>query len=325
MSFWRQFSGGLGALMNRQAADQEIAEEVSHYLDEATAAFEERGLPPEAARLAARKELGNVTSLREEVRGYGWENMIETFLGVLRHATRWLLANPGFTAVSLIVLALGIGATTAIFSILNGILLKPLPYPHSEQLISLRHTAPGVGIDDLNMATSAYLTYREEGRAFQNVAMFTGGSWAVTGLGQPEHVQGRVVTHDFLDTLRNRPELGRQFTVADENSDGERTVMLTDGVWRSKFGGDRAAIGRHILLDGAPWTIIGVLPPSFEFMDRKISLLVPFRFKRAEVYLLGFCCDGIARLKPGVTLAQANADVARMLPLAAERFPMNPG
>jgi len=325
MSLWRQFSGGLQALVKRQTADQEITDEISHYLDEATAAFVARGLSPDAARRAAQKELGNVTSLRQEVRGYGWENRIETFLADLRHAARWLLANRGFTAVSLIVLALGIGATTAIFSIVEGVLLKPLPYPHSEQLVSLRHTAPGVGIPDLNMSTSVYLTYREEGRVFQNVALSTGGSWAVTGLGEPEKVPGRVVSHDFLDTLRIQPELGRQFTAADENPDGERTVMLTDGFWRSKFGGDRAALGRHIVLDGTPWTIVGVLPPSFEFMDRKISLLVPFRFRRADVTVLGFCCDGIARLKPGVTLAQANADAARVLPLATEKFPMNPG
>jgi predicted permease len=325
MSFWRQFRGGIHALVNRQAADRDLTDEVSHYLDEATAALVARGAPPEAARLAAQKELGNVTTLRQEVRAYGWENRIETFLADLRHAARWLIAKPGFTAVSLIMLGLGIGATTAIFSIVDGVLLKPLPYPHSEQLVALRHTAPGVGIPDLNIATSVYLTYGEEGRVFQNVAMSTGGSWAVTGLGQPERVQGRVVSHDFLNTLRVQPELGRQFTAADENPDGERTVMLTDGFWRSKFGGDRSAIGRHIVLDGAPWTIIGVLPPSFEFMDRKISLLKPFRFRRAEVTALGFCCDGIARLKPGVTLAQANADAARILPLTVEKFPMNPG
>lgn len=325
MSFWRQLSAGLGALVNRQAADQDITDEVSHYLEEATGAFVARGLSPEAARRAAQRELGNVTSLREEVRGYGWENMIETFFADLRHAARWLIANRGFTAVSLIVLGLGIGATTAIFSIVEGVLLKPLPYPHSEQLVALRHTAPGVGIADLDISTSVYLTYRDEGHVFQNVAISTGGSWAITGLGEPEKAAGRVVSHDFLNTLRVQPEVGRQFTAADENPDGERTVMLTDGYWRSKFGGDRAAIGRHIVLDGTPWTIIGVLPPSFEFMDQKISLLVPFRFRRADVTALGFCCDGIARLKPGVTLAQANADAARILPLTVEKFPMNPG
>ncbi|HVV46889.1 MAG TPA: ABC transporter permease, partial [Bryobacteraceae bacterium] len=325
MSLWRQFSGGLRALVCRQTADREIEDEVSHYLDEATAAYIARGLSPEGARRAAQKELGNVTSLRQEVRSYGWENAIETFLADLRHAVRWLLANRGFTGVSLIVLALGIGAITAIFSIVEGVLLKPLPYPHSEQLVALRHTAPGVGIPDLNIATSVYLTYREESRVFQNIAISTGASWAVTGLGEPEKATGRVVSRDFLNTLRVQPELGRQFTAADENPDGERTVMLTDGYWRSKFGGDRGAIGRHIVLDGTPWTIIGVLPPSFAFMDQKISLLVPFRFRRADVTALGFCCDGIARLKPGVTLAQANADAARILPLTVEKFPMNPG
>jgi putative ABC transport system permease protein len=325
MSFWRQLTHGVRALINRRAADREITDEINHYVEEATAAFMAQGLSPEDARLAARRDLGSATAVRQQVQGYGWENLIDTFFADLRYAARRLRGNPGFTAVNVLVLALGIGASAAIFSVIDGVLLKPLPYPRSEQLVALWHTAPGINIKDLNMAASLYLTYSEENRVFQNVAMWTGDSWTVTGQAEPEQVPGLSVSDRFLGTLGIRPALGRGFTISDEDPENERTVMLGDGYWRSRFGGSRGVLGRRILLDGNAYTVIGVLPPSFQFMDWKISLLAPFRFRRAEIYLIGFCCQGLARLKPGVTLAQANADITRMLPIAAEKFPMNPG
>jgi predicted permease len=325
MSLWRQCTRGVRVLGNRRAANQEIADEVSHYLEEATATFVARGLSPEDARRAARRELGSATAVRQQMREYGWENLIDTFFADVRYAARRLRGNPGFTTVSVLVLALGIGASTAMFSVIDGVLLKPLPYPHSEQLVKLLHTAPGIHIKDLNMAASLYFTYSEENRAFQNVAMWTGDSWTVTGLAEPEQVPGLSVSNRFLATLGVQPALGRGFTRSDENPDNERTVMLADGYWRSRFGGNRSVLGRRILLDGTAYTVIGVLPPSFQFMDWKISLLAPFRLRRAEINLISFCCQGIARLKPGVTLAHANADIARMLPMAPEKFRMNPG
>ncbi len=325
MSLWRQFTRGARGLGNKRAADQEIADEVSHYLEEATAAFMARGFSPEDARRAAQRDLGSATAVRQQVREYGWENLIDTFIADMRYAARRLRRNPGFTLVSVLVLALGIGASAAIFSVLEGVLLKPLPYPHSERLVELLHTAPGINIKDLNMATSLYLTYSEENRVFQNVAMWTGDAWTVTGLDEPEQVPGLTVSNRFFATLGVQPVLGRGFTASDEDPENERTVMLADGYWRSRFGGNRAVLGKRILLDGNAYTVIGVLPAAFRFMDRKISLVAPFRFRRAEIYLIGFCCQGLARLKPGVTLAQANADVARMLPIAAKDFPMNPG
>jgi predicted permease len=325
MSLWRQFTRGVRVLGNRTAADRDIADEVSHYLEEATASFVSRGLSPEEARRAALRDLGSAAAVREEVREYGWENLIGTFAADLRYAARRLRSNPGFTTVSLLVLALGIGATTAIFSVVEGVLLKPLPYPHSEQLVALRHTAPGLNIPDLNMAASLYFTYRDENRVFQNVAMWSGDSWTVTGIGEPTKVPGISVSDRFLATLEVQPALGRPFTTADENPDSERTVILAHGYWRSRFAGDRNVVGRRILLDGHEYTILGILPASFQFMDREISLIVPFRFRRADIPLISFCCQGIARLKPGVTISQANADVARMLPIAARKFPINPG
>ena len=325
MSLWRQLTRGLRALRNRAAADEDIAGEIDHYLDEATAAHIARGVPPVQARRQARVEFGGVVAVREQVRSSGWEDRVDTLFTDVRYAARRLRRSPGFTAVSIMTLVLGIGASTAIFSVIDGVLLKPLPYPHSDRLVALLHTAPGVHIEQLNMAASLYFTYSEESRVFQDVGMWIGDSWGVTGLGEPQIVPGLSVTHGFLPALGVQPAFGRGFTVADEDMRSQPTVILSDGYWRSRFGADRSVLGRRILMDGDARTIIGVLPPSFEFMDQKFSILALLRFRRAEVSQISFCCSGIARLKPGVTLEQANADIARMLPLVPAKFRPNPG
>jgi putative ABC transport system permease protein len=144
MSLWRHISRGLRVLRNRSAADQEIADEVSHYLDEASAALVAQGLSPDEARRTARIDMGSAAAVREHVRDYGWENRIGALFSGLRYGVRRLCGNPGFTAVSVLTLALGIGASTAIFTVIDAVLLKPLPYPHSEEIVSLLHTAPGI-------------------------------------------------------------------------------------------------------------------------------------------------------------------------------------
>ncbi len=325
MSLWRQMTFGLRAILRRRNADRDIADELKHYLDEAAADFAAKGLPPEEARRAARLELGGMTAVQEQVRSYGWENAMETWFADLRYAVRRLAKNPGFTALSVATLALGIGASAAIFSVIEGVLLKPLPYPRSDQVVALAHTAPGVQIKELGMSPSLYFTYRDENRVFQEISLWSGASWTVTGLGDPEQTPGLAVTHRFLSVLGVQPALGRAFTEADENPAGERIVMLSDGYWRSRFGGNPSVLGRRLLLDGNAYTVIGVLPPSFRFMDRRISLITPFLLDRANTFLIGFCCQGIARLKDGVTVEHADADAARMLPLAPAKFRMRPG
>ena len=156
MSVWRQVTRGIRVLGNRRAADQEIAEEVNHYLEESTAMFAARGLTPDEARRAARMEIGNETAVREQIREYGWENTIDTWFADLRYAARRLGGKPGFTTASIFTLALGIGATTAIFSVIDGVLVKPLPYQRPERLVALSHIAPGIHIKDLNLAASLY-------------------------------------------------------------------------------------------------------------------------------------------------------------------------
>jgi predicted permease len=238
---------------------------------------------------------------------------------------RRLLRSPMFTAITLLTLAIGIGANTAIFSVINGVLLKPLPYSDPERLVGLWHTAPGLNLPEVNMAPANYFTYREQGRAFEDVGLYTGGSVSVTEVGQPERVETLRVTDGTLPILGVRPELGRTFTRLDDTDGSPRTAVLTWGYWQQRFGGSPAAIGKRIVVDGRQHEIIGVLPRSFQFMDREVSLVLPLQFSRNKVVLGNFSFQGIARLKPGMTLESANADVGRMLPIWAASFPPPPG
>ena len=325
MSILRQLLHGVRNLIRRKQADDDISDEVDSFIAEAKAEFEARGLSPEEAARAARIQIGSTTAAREQVRSYGWENFVSGMVQEARYTLRRLRATPGFALVSIATLALGLGATTAIFSVINGVLLKPLPYAHPEQLVSLEMTAPGVKIDDLNMSPAVYFTMADDSRAFQAVSIWTSGSTSVTGSGEPEQVQAIFATHELLPILGVKPQLGRLFAAADDDPRGARAVMLSDGYWRSHFGGDPSVLGRRIILDSNAFSIIGVLPPSFEFMDRKIDLITPLRFDRAETALPGFNYHGVGRLKPGVTLKQADADLARLLPTALERFAPPPG
>jgi predicted permease len=321
MSILRQLAHGVGNLVRSRRADDDIADEVDSFFAEVKAEFESRGLSPEEADRAAHIHIGSRTAVREQVRSYGWENFVSGMFQEMRYTLRRLRATPGFTLVSIATLALGLGATTAIFSVINGVLLKPLPYTHPEQLVSLWMTAPGVKIEDLNMGPSVYFTMADDSRAFQAVSIWTSGTTSITGNGEPEQVSALFASHELLPILGVKPQLGRMFSAADDDPNGARTVMLSNGYWRSHFGGDPSVLGRRLLVEGNAVSIIGVLPSSFHFMDRNADLLIPLRFDRAKTNLGMFSYLGVGRLKPGVTLKQADADLARMLPIAMRRFP----
>jgi predicted permease len=238
-----------------------------------------------------------------------------------RHVLRRLARTPGFTAITVLTLTLGIGANSAIFSVIEGVLLKPLPYPHSEQLIGVWHTAPGVHIAELDMAPSLYFTYREQGRSFQDVGLWDTDSESVTGHGEPEQTPSLDVTDGTLPLLGVRPMLGRLFSLKDCQTGSPATVILTYGYWQSHFGGAASAIGQSLMINAKPREIIGVLPQSFRFLDFKPQLIMPYQFNRANIRLGQFSFSGVARLKPGITIAQANADVARLIPIAMSSFP----
>ena len=321
MSIAGQLVCGFRNLLRRKHADEDIADEVDSFFAEAKADFEARGLTAHDATRAARIRTGSMTAVREQVRSYGWENFVSGMLQEARYMLRRLQAAPGFTLVSIATLSLGLSATTAIFSVINGVLLKPLPYAHPEQLVSLWMTAPGVKIEDLNMGPSVYFTMADESQAFQAVSIWTSGTTSITGNGEPEQVSAVFASHELLPILGVKPQLGRLFAAADDDPKGARTVMLSDGYWRSHLGGDHSVLGRRLLIEGNMVSIIGVLPPSFQFMDQKADLLIPLRFDRAKTNLGVFSYQGVGRLKAAVTLKQADADLARMLSLVMQRFP----
>ncbi len=247
---------------------------------------------------------------------------MDQFKQVLRRLGR----APLFTAVTLITLAVGVGANTVIFSVVEGVLLKPLPYPHAEQLIGVWHTAPGIGFKDLNMAPSNYFIDREQSATFQDIGAYDIDSFNITGAGEPEHVRGLDVTDGTLPLLGVVPALGRLFTRQDDSPGAAATVLLSNAYWREKFSSASSVLGRSITVDGKPRQIIGVLPQGFHFLDfEDVALVVPFQWDRSKLNLGNFSYYALARLKPGVTLAQASADMARLLPILMRSFQPPPG
>jgi predicted permease len=244
----------------------------------------------------------------------------------LNQVFRRLGRAPMFTAVTLITLAIGVGANTAIFSVLDGVLLKPLPYPHSGDLVGVWHTAPGLNIKELNASPSTYFIYRDQNRTFQDIGLYTGDSVNVTGVAEPEQVRALLVTDGVLPILGVQPMLGRWFTRKDDLPGSPDTMLLTDGYWRRKFGADSSIVGRRIVVDGKAREVIGVLPQTFHFLGREDPpLIMPLQFDRNKTALGNFSYQAVARLKPGATIMQANADVARMLPIVNRSFPPPPG
>jgi len=248
------------------------------------------------------------------------------FISQLKQVVRRLIRKPGFTVVTFITLAAGIGGNTVVFSVVEGILLKPLAYPHAEELVSIMHSAPGINIPVLPSSPSSNLIYREQNRTFQDVGLFARDSVSVIGVSEPEQVQALDVTDGVLPILGVPPALGRFFSRQDDTAGAPDTVVLMYGYWQRKFGGDPAVIGRSIMVDGKSREVIGVMPRRFHFVDADDpALMIPFQFDRAKLKLGNFSYNGIGRLKPGMTIEQAHQDLARLVPVVEQSFPAPEG
>ena len=244
------------------------------------------------------------------------------FTDQLKQVFRRLARAPLFTTLSLLTLAVGIGANTVVFSVVDGVLLKPLAYPHPEQLIGVWYSAPGVNIPKLNMAPFLYFIEREQCTTLQDIGLYRGDGVSITGGAQPEHLDALDVTDGVLPMLGVTPALGRVFSRKDDLANSPKTILLSYGYWQRHFGGSNTVVGRTLTVDGTAREIIGVLPKSFHFLDWKdADLLLPMQLDRSKTILGNFSYQGMARLKPGVTLQQSSAELARLIPIAIRSFP----
>jgi predicted permease len=237
----------------------------------------------------------------------------------VRYAARMLRKQPGFAAAAIVTLALGIGATTAIFSVVNSVLIRPLPYPDSDALVRIVHTIGG--IDQAFFSDAIYATYAENTQTFQEFGVWSpGGTATIIGQGEPEEVRALTASQGILRTLGVPPEIGRWFSKEDDLPGALDTVILSHGYWQRKFGGERNVVDRVLTVNSRPHQIIGVMPAEFRF--REYDIIRPLKINPGRL-TTAFRLNGIARLKPGVTLTQANADVARMLEIWFDTFGVN--
>ncbi len=288
------------------------------------------GISRKQAEQTARREFGNVTLLEERSREVWQWPAFESILADLKFAFRRMGKSPGFAATVLLTLGIGIGANTTVFSVVNGVLLKPLPYPDSGRLVSLWLNAPGAGglanfSSGLQLSPSMYFTFSEQNRSFQSMGIWTPSSASVTGVAEPEEVRTELISDGVLQTLAVPPAVGRWLAQADQDPHGGKTVVLSYGYWQRRFGGDRSAIGRAIQVDAQTREIVGVMPRGFRLVDRDFDLLIPMALDRGNQKLAGFGYYGIARLKPGIQLAQADADIARLIPVWMDSWSNGPG
>jgi putative ABC transport system permease protein len=243
----------------------------------------------------------------------------------VKFALRRLFKTPAFALTAVITVGAAIGANALIFSVVNGVILKPLPYADPASLVGVWHVAPGVMPGPLQQSAGTYFMEREAAQSFIDVGLWDDGSVTVTGRGEPEQIESLTVTDGTLPILGIRPQLGRVFTKDDDTPNGPYVAMVSHRYWQRAFNGDPSVIGQSLTINGRAREIIGVLPENFRFLRANPDVVVPMKLDRATTQALGFNFQGLARLKPGVTIAQANADIGRLLPTLIDRFKMPPG
>ncbi len=313
----------------RQRRYNDLSVSIQEHIAERTDELIAEGMPREHAEPAARREFGNLGLIEQRGREAWQWPALDSILADLKFIFRRLRKSPGFALTVLLTLAIGIGANTTVFSVLNGVILKPLPYPDSDRIVSLWLNAPGGGLanfsNGLQLSPSMYLTFARHNHSFETIGIWTTQNANVTGLAQPEEVHTAVLSDGILQTLQVPATLGRWFSTADQDPHGAKSVMLSYGYWQRHFGGDRSVIGRSLQVDYQTRQIIGIMPRGFRMVDHDFDLLIPMALDQNNQKLAPFGYEGISRLKPGVTLPQADADLARLIPVWMDSWSNGPG
>lgn len=316
ISLWLNF-------FHRQQREQELDEELRSLRELLTEQKMREGMDPEEARRAARIELGGVEQVKEQVRAVRTGAWLDTLLQDIRFALRMLRKNPSFSVVAAVTLALGIGANTAMFSVVDAILLQPLPYQDATRLVVVNETTPKVGT--VSVSYPDFLDWRADSHDFSRMAAIQDVAFTLAGVSQPENISGEAVTPNFLSMLGIRPFLGRDFNASDENGGAAPILLLSYELWQSHFGGDPNAVGKTVTLDGRSFTIIGVLPQHFRSLE-KTDVIVPIgvwltnnpvasgRGDRGDMVVVG-------RLSPDVTFTATRAEMEGIAARLAKDYP----
>jgi len=319
------------------AREATIVEELAQYLEDCYAESLSSGATEAEAYQCALAELSGSEFLARELRRLERQvpqepimlgtnrrtNMIADLLQDLRYGVRRLGQQPGYVFIVVLTLSLGIGATTAIFSLLDAVLLRPLPFRDPARLVMLWEGDAHTGKGQFPLAPANYADWKAQNQSLENVAAVDYTSYNLTGSGEPERIQAQRVTANFFPLLGVTPLLGRNFLPEEDLPDGNRVALLSYGYWQRKFGANASAVGKEILLDAQPYTIIGVMPAGFQFLSKEMSLWTPKAFTREELatrtesYL-----TVVARLQPGVTLAQAQADAIGIMQRINREHPL---
>ncbi|HET8648266.1 MAG TPA: ABC transporter permease, partial [Vicinamibacteria bacterium] len=272
-ALWMRAASYAGRARRERELDEELASHVEMHVADAVRA----GLSPGEARRQALLRLGGIEQTKEACRERQGLPFLDTLLQDVRLGLRKLRQGPGFTAAVVAVLALGVGANAVMFSVVNALLLRPLPYPEPGRLLRVQ-TIDAASGEDGATAVPDFQEYRSRNRTFEGLASFYVRSLDLTGSGEPERVRTLAVSSEFLDVLRTRPAAGRGFLHEDEAWGSHRVALVSDDLWRRRFGADPALVGRTIVLNSEPYEVIGILPPRFGFLGYEFQGLVPMSF-----------------------------------------------
>jgi putative ABC transport system permease protein len=324
MRLLHTIAAGLQSLLRRKKTDQELDEELGAFLELAAEEKMKSGMSRKEALRQVRLERGNLDVSKELVRSGGWESFVETCWQDLVYAARTLRKSPSFTFVAVLTLALGIGATTAIFSVVYGVLLQPLPFNDATRLILLNETTPRVGV--VSVSYPNFQDWRAQTSRFSQIAAVSSVGFNLAGVNQPEAIRGEAVSPNFLSVLGVKPALGRDFDPSEEKAGAAPVLLLSYALWQSHFGAEPSVLGRTIMLDGKGYTIVGVLPADFRWPE-KVDVLEPIgvwvgqkpheaaeRGQRGDLVVLG-------RLAQAATFAQAHAEMEGIASRLAKEYP----
>jgi predicted permease len=312
MSLLRNIASGLRSLFRKERVSRELDEELNGFLDMAAEENMKQGMNRQDALRAVRLERGNLEVTKEAVRSAGWESFVETFWRDLRFALRTLRKSPAFAAVAVLTLTLGIGATASIFSVVDAVLLRRLPYNNASRLVSLYEDRTSTGFHRRQFTPANFADCKAETAIFEDVAAIDADRfYNLTGNGAtPERLSAEGVTHNLFSILGVQPIVGRLFLPEEDTAGSEHVVLLSHRLWLTRFGADRNVLGEAILLNGEKYSVVGVMPPWFSFPNKDADLWVPTAFTPQQLADRGaHFLTVVGALQPGVSVSQANAEL----------------